>query len=155
MRSAPPESTTTSHVANEVDGFPWERRRLAWAGPAPPEKAEAGAVPAKEGRGLDDNDRPTPGPEQARSHEELQPVDEAENGPLDATSEDVDLIAKHRVLDDELAPRAARVTDDGGKLVAGLARGQPGPRPRCLAPDPCGDPGDREQAHPSLAPRKP
>jgi hypothetical protein len=117
-------------------------------------EAEAGAVPPKEGLGLDDNDHPTPRPEQNRSNEELQLVEDTESGALDAATKDVDLMAEHRVLDDELASRAPSVTNDSGKLASSPARVQGGPHPRSLAADPGGDPGDREQAHLSVGPRK-
>ena len=53
-------------------------------------RREAGAVPAKEGLGLNDDDRPTPRPEQVHAHEKLHPVDDTENGALGAATKDVD-----------------------------------------------------------------
>src|SRR5262249_54574301 len=97
-----PQTAAASHVANEVNRFLRDWGPITRAGSALPEEAEASAVPSNDGLGLDEDDRPTPGREQARSQDHLQPIESREHGALDATSEDVELMTKHSVLDDQL-----------------------------------------------------
>ena len=72
------------------------------AGSGLPEKAEAGAVPAKKGLGLNNDDRLTPGPQQNRAHNEFEPIDEIDQRTLDSTTKNIDLMAQDGVLYDEL-----------------------------------------------------
>src|SRR5215831_9346462 len=79
-------------------------------------------LPAKNGLRLDD-DRLTPRTEQARAQKELRPVDEAQRWALGRRRRTF-MVAQHGVLDEEFAPRSARVSHDSGDLTGGIARGQ-------------------------------
>ncbi|MGO9289843.1 MAG: hypothetical protein ACLQIJ_13955, partial [Polyangia bacterium] len=66
----------------------------------PPEEAETGSVPAEKGVWLHDGNGLAPPGEQRGAQEEFEPVGYAEPGTLLASTKDVDLVSKHRVLDD-------------------------------------------------------
>src|SRR6185436_12307666 len=92
-----PESPSRRHVADELDRLAWQRRRLPSARSSPPEQAEAGTMPAQNGLGLDDSDRATPRRQQARAEKQLEPIDQVELPALVAASQNIDLVAKHRI----------------------------------------------------------
>src|SRR5213078_1169496 len=62
-----PQSAPRRHVADSVDRLTRQRRRFARPGSAPPEQAEAGAMPTQNGLRLDDGDRATPRRQHARA----------------------------------------------------------------------------------------
>jgi hypothetical protein len=111
-----PESPSRRYVADEVDRLGRQRRLLARARPAPPEQAEAGAMPAQNGLRLDDGDRATPRPQEARPDKQLEPIDQMELPAL-AASQNIDLVAKHRILEHELASGPDHVNGDGSELA--------------------------------------
>ena len=49
-----PETASTGHVANEVDGFLCQRRASSWPRSEPSEEAKTGSVPAEQGVWLHD-----------------------------------------------------------------------------------------------------
>src|SRR6185295_13513322 len=93
------------------------QRRLARPRSAPPEQAEAGAMPTQNGLWLDDGDRATPRRQQARAHQELQPIHEMELRALAAASKNVDLVAEDGVRDDQLPPGPDRIHGDACDLA--------------------------------------
>jgi hypothetical protein len=110
-------------------------------------------MPTQNGLGLDEDDRPPPRRQPPRTDEQLQSINEAERGPLAATTQAVDLVAKHRVLEYQFASGPDRVHGDGCEL-AGLRMGRQ-LRPQSLhaSEDPDPDARDTHQAHPSLGPQ--
>jgi hypothetical protein len=64
-----PQPSPRRHVADQVDGFAWQRRRLSRPGSAPPEAAKAGAMPTQNGLGLNEGDRSTPRRQPPRTEE--------------------------------------------------------------------------------------
>jgi hypothetical protein len=145
-----PQSPPRCHVADEVDRLGWERRRLPRPRSAPPEQAEAGTMPAQNGLRLDDHDRLPPRRQQARADEQLDPIHEVERRALAAPSKDVDLVAQHSVLDDQLPPGADRVHGDAYDLARRLPRGQLRPQPTHARQDPRPDSRDTRRVHPHV-----
>ncbi len=111
-------------------------------------------MPAKDGVRLDDRDGPTPG-RQARGADEdqLQPVDWAQRGSLDVPPEDVELVAKHGVLDDQLVPGTIRVSGEPRELASGAAKVEFRPESADSAPDSFRHSRNREQPHLAIRPR--
>src|SRR6266851_7611585 len=70
---------------------------------------------------LDYRDGATPGRQERGADDQLQPVDWAQRGSLDVPPEDVELVAKHGVLDDQLVPGTTRVSGDPRELASGAA----------------------------------
>jgi hypothetical protein len=85
-------------------------------------------MPAQNGLGLDEDDRPLPRRQPPRTDQQLQPIDEVELRALAAASQHVDLVAKHGVLEHQLASGPDRVRDDAGDLAVG---GGYGSSPSC------------------------
>ena len=75
-------------------------------------------MPAEKGVWLHDGNGLAPPGEQRGAQEEFEPVGYAEPGTLLAPTKDVDLVSKHRVLDDQLAPGAAHVDSHARDLAA-------------------------------------
>lgn len=69
-------------------------------------------MPTQNGLGLDEDDRPPPRRQPLRTEEQLQPINEVERGALAATPQDVDLVAKHCVLEYQFASGPDRVHGD-------------------------------------------
>ena len=107
-------------------------------------------MPAQNGLRLDDHDRPPPRRQQARADEQLDPIHEVERRALAASSKDVDLVAEHSVLDDQLPPGADRVHGDAYDLARRLPRGQLRPQPTHARQDPRPDSRDTRRVHPML-----
>src|SRR5712692_1092453 len=85
-------------------------------------RPESGSVPAKDGVRLHDRDGATPGRQERGTDDQLQPVDWAQRGSLDVPPEDVELVAKHGVLDHQLVPGTTRVSRDPRALASGAAK---------------------------------
>src|SRR5216683_4003371 len=122
-------------------------------GPATPEETESGSVPAKDGVRLDYRDGPTPGRQERGADDQLQPVDWAQRGSLDVPPEDVELVAKHGVLDDQLAPGTTRVSGEPRELASGAAKVESRPESADRALDPFRHRRNREQPHLAIRPR--
>src|SRR6185503_18531007 len=145
-----PESPSRRHVADELDRLGWQRRRLPRARSSPPEQAEAGTIPAQNGLRLDDGDRATPRRQQARAEKQLEPIDQVELPALAAASQHIDLVAKHRILEHQLAWGPDHVNGDGSELADLLAWRQLRPHPVHASQDPGPDSRDTWQPHPHL-----
>ena len=124
-----PETASAGHVANEVDGFLRQRRASSRSRSEPPEEAKTGSVPAKEGIGLHDGNSPAPRREQRGAQEQFQPVGYPEPGTLLASTKNVDLVSKHRVLDDQVPSGAAHIDNHARDLTAGGTWAQAMPDP--------------------------
>ena len=81
-------------------------------------------MPAKDGVRLDYRDGATPRRQERGADDQLQPVDWAQRGSLDVPPEDVELVAKHGVLDDQLVPGTTCVSGDPRELASGAAKGR-------------------------------
>ena len=113
-----PETASAGHVANQVDGFLRQRGASSRTRSEPPEEAETGSVPAEKGVRLHDGNGLAPRREQRGAQEEFEPVGHPEPGTLFASTKDVDLVSKHCVLDDQIAPGAAHVDSHAHDLAA-------------------------------------
>jgi len=78
-------------------------------------------MPAQNGLRLDDGDRATPRRQQARAEKQFEPIDQVELPALAAASQNIDLVAKHRILEHQLASRSDQVNGDGRELADLLA----------------------------------
>ena len=110
-------------------------------------------MPAKDGSRLDERDGPTPGRQERGADDQLQPVDWAQRGSLDVPPEDVELVAKHGVLDHQLVPGTTRVSGDPGELTSGAAKVEFRPESAHSASDPFHHLRNREQPHLVIRPR--
>ena len=117
---------------------------------APPEQAEAGAVPTQNGLGLHEDDRSPPRRQPARTEEQLQSIDEVELRAVAVASQDIDLVAKHGVLENQLPAGPDRIHGDVGDLARRSARGQLRPQPLHASQNPRPDSRNTRQAHPPL-----
>jgi len=102
----------------QVDGFLRQRGASSRTRSEPPEEAETGSVPAEKGVRLHDGNGLAPRREQRGAQEEFEPVGHPEPGTLFASTKDVDLVSKHCVLDDQIAPGAAHVDSHAHDLAA-------------------------------------
>src|ERR1051325_10525579 len=150
MRSAPHKPAARRHVADQLDRRARQRRRLARARSAPPKPPEPGAMPTQNGLGLDQDDDAPPRRQPPRAEEQLQPIHDIEPGSLAATSQHVDLVAKHRVLEHQFASGPDRVHGDGCDLARLPAGCQLRPQPLDASQEPGPDAGGARQTHPSL-----
>ena len=76
---------------------------------AAPDDLEEVAVPAEQGLGLDEVEGVPPGPVESREQDHEQTVAVVEEGTLDRTTRDDELLTKHRVLGDELELRTGDI----------------------------------------------
>jgi len=97
--------------------------------------------------------RATPRRQPARADEQLQPVHKVELRALAAASEDIELMAKDGVLDDQLPPRPNHIDGDACDLARRCARGELRPQPPHATKDPRPDLTDTRQTHPPLGAR--
>lgn len=67
--------------------------------------------------------------EQRGAQEQFQPVSYPERGTLCASTKNVDLLSKHRLLDDQVPSGAAHIDNDAHDLTAGGKWAQPMPDP--------------------------
>jgi hypothetical protein len=88
------------------------------SGADPPKEAKASSVSTEYGIWLDDGNSPTPCGEQGGAQENLQLVAWSELWAFGASSEDVDLVSKHGVFNDQVAARADRIGSHARNLVA-------------------------------------
>jgi hypothetical protein len=99
--------------------------RFAWtarAGFPPPEQSESFPVPSQHGLGLDQEQGAAPlGKESREQHEQASLVD-AKGRAFDGSRGDDELLAKERVLGDQLGTRAGQIRDEAAPDARGPER---------------------------------